>query len=324
MTSLLKSYEIPEVIKQLDPSIPVVSASQLNTRNRCAWSWHFRYVKGYVPIPTSDTSEVGLLTHRLLQVGYETKKENPNKPYSFFKQKVQEELLSYRDRFETYEQMSQLKRAGNIVLLYFDTMAPVHDQGHHVIGIEQHFVVQLSTPTGNPYFLQGYIDLLEAMSGAKYRVEDHKSTPDKKRFYTPDQVQFDSQLKSYCIALRHMGYNVQDVAIRNYNTYDYKAGIESREVKDLFARTTAHYSEKELETFEWEIGLLVDEMFYSNTPIRRTMSRDCASCWVKEACLMDMKGMDLTLLLKHKYTRKPTTETVVDLILGVDRSTKSE
>lgn len=324
MPSLLKDYEKPDILATLEEGVPVVSPSQLNVYNRCAWSWDLRYVKGYNPLPTNDASEVGLLVHYLLQVGYESKKENPNKPYSFHREKVQEALLGFKNEFTSYEQMTQLKRAGQIVLRYFETMAPIHDENHMVQNVEGHYVVRFTTPSGNPYYIQGYIDLLNAMKGGSYRVEDHKSSPQKQRFYTPEQVQFDSQLKTYCIMLREIGYKVNDAAIRNYNTYDYKNGIADRPVEDLFLRTTAHYSDKELDTFKTEIGYLVDAMFYSpGIPIRRSISRDCASCWVKEACLYDMKGMSLDLLLKHKFVRKPLTETTIELIIGVDRSIKT-
>lgn len=322
MPSLLKKHEIPEAIRNLDPNIPILSPSQANVYNRCAWSWHLRYVKGYFPLPTNDTSEVGLLVHFLLQVAYESKKDNPTRPYSFHKEKVQEALLSFKDSFTTYDQMVQLKRAGQIVKMYLDTLAPVHDQKQIVVGVEKHIFAPFTTPTGHTFYLQGYVDLLVAMSGGRYRVEDHKSTPDKKRFYTPDQVQFDDQLKSYCLILRALGFRVNDVAIRNYNTYDYKGGPETKSTEDLFRRTTAVYSDKELDSFQEELGLLADEMFFLERPIRRTISRDCARCWVKEACLYDMKGMNIGPLLRTKYTRRKQ-ETFVELVIGIDRRKES-
>lgn len=322
MPSLLEPYEVPDAIKALDPTIPLISPSQFAIYNRCAYSWHFRYVKGYNPIPTNDASEVGLLIHRLLQVGYDSKKTHPQASYEVHATAVQKALLGFKSQFKTYEQMSQLTKAGELVKKYFQTVASLHDKGHMVVGVEKHFVVMLFTPLGNPYYLQGYIDLLMAMRGGGFRIEDHKSTGDKRRFYTQDQAQMDSQLKSYAIALRELGFKVNDAAIRNYNTYEYK-DPEAQAITQYFDRVPVHYTDKELETFEKELGHLVDEMFYdSRNPFRRTLSKDCASCWIKEACLMDQRGMDLTLLLKNKYTRKPMTETVKELIIGVDKGIK--
>jgi hypothetical protein len=326
MPSLLKQYEPPEILAELQikyPGVPILSPSQINVYNRCAWSWELRYEKGWFPLPTNDTSEVGLLVHFLLQVGYESKRDNPTETYRFHKQKIQEALLSFKDEFTTYEQMEQLKRAGTVVKRYFDTLAAVHDQKHKVIGVEKHVWALFESPTGNQFLLQGYIDLLEFMAGGGYRIEDHKSTPDKRRFYTQDQVQFSDQLKSYCIILRKLGYPVHDVAIRNYNTYLYKDGLENRDVADLFARTTAHYTDKELDSFERELGLLVDEMLLFQGRRRRTISADCSRCWVKEACLFDMKGMMLGPLLHKKYKQR-RTETVVELIIGVDKRNQME
>jgi len=203
--------------------------------------------------------------------------------------------------------LDTLMRAHAITRRYILDYAPYEDAGLKFMEVQKYLEIPCRTKNGIDFILEGYIDLLvqEEKTGDLY-IWDHKVTGAGKgpgKFWNPIQVLMDSQTPTYQAGLRAMGIPVAGIVINQLNAYKYK---EEPPTEKIFMRHTTHRTQAELDNILRELSYAVDEMEHLRTTgvYRRSLSKDCDSCWYQEPCLLNMKGLSMEPLLEANYKKK--------------------
>jgi len=266
-----------------------ISYSQVSQWHRCKKSWEYAYKEGLRSKTSPDYLRLGSYVHLLLEIYYNHMR------YDFPPDQTRELLANFAMEKLTVDlpvdQLGVVSSALRLVLRYIDDVAPLFDAGARVLGVEYHFVKELTTPKGRKFFLQGYIDLILEIEGRIWII-DHKTTGNK--IWSITELQMDGQLTTYAAAIP----NVFGVGVNFFNTYDYKDWWATPYEK-LYKRLTTNRSKAEQEAVLHNFRLIVDEMI-DTVEYPLSLTKDCARCPFNELCLMTLKGFDETSLRLFK------------------------
>lgn len=278
-----------------DVEISTFSHSQLNAWTRCRFAWNLSYRGEWVKKgPKSAGLRKGSDAHTFLDAFYEATRKN--EPYDI-KQHLQELIVGVDD----YQALEYLENMCWLVGRYIEDIAS--KDNWEIVASELYFCEVFTTPKGRQYKLEGYIDLVVRING-KLWVIDHKTHGGTQYVWTPEQVQIDSQLATYVVAMRKMGYPVHGVLINQLNTYPYKKRAEVTPDK-LFTREPSYRTDVELDAMLDNLGRIVDDIFKNEGDIYRNFTRDCSKfCQFHEPCLLDMKGINISEFLPVAYEKK--------------------
>lgn len=279
--------------------ILTVSNSQIDVWDRCKFRWYLNYGLQLVPIRKPQTYfQVGTFSHSLLEVHFEARKNGIKDTYPLvveFANKVE---------FDTndLDQLTAFKRSLRIVERYIREYAPTHDN-FRVLATERHFVIEMITPKGRPYKIQGYFDMLIEMDG-KLWIVDHKTTSTGK-FWSVKKLLKDPQMTTYILGLREQGYDVFGCVINQLNTYDY-AKFENEPAEKLFRRERVYRTDAQIRNLARTIGEIVDEMYdaQESDSYRKSNRFDCDKCPYFTPCLYHDKGMDMAPELATSFRRR--------------------
>lgn len=279
-----------------------ISHSQLQTFDRCAFSWHITYEKELVPIDSKSYFDFGNVVHKLLQIYYDAHKNR------LAIDKCWDEVAEYAATQialagTNMDALSLYSRAIRLVRRYITEFAVHQDKGWTTLGVEYHFVIPLRTPGGIDYELEGYIDWIAEDPTGRIWIIDHKTVGNK--FWTENELMMDPQMPFYEIGLRGLGKNIFGIQVNMLNSYDYK-DFESVDREKLFRRLPSYRNPHELEKIVEEMGLAVDAMEATRlTNIRRrSLKRDCSQCQHQELCLIDLKGIPIDGVVEARYKDK--------------------
>ncbi len=193
----------------------------------------------------------------------------------------------------TGEQIQNVSVAVAQFKLYREMFSPVEDANLTTVELEYHFEVELETPQGRHFILEGYIDRISRDQRGLLWIEDYKWTG---RFWSNPEILMDPQLPTYSAALRALGFPVHGLMVTQVNTYPYK-DRSKKTIDELFKRDRFAVSEIQTDNVLREYGLLVDDIidsYYEGAePLRRSLRRDCKSCDFQEPCLMGLKGLNV-------------------------------
>ena len=275
-----------------------VSYSQLQKWDRCRFAWWLSYEGKWTPKQKHDGLAIGSLVHEFLEHHYEGVKDG-------YRGNPVDRHVSYaQERASTVdpELLTHYSTAVNLVRRYIAEYGPYEDSGYEVVGLEDHVVVELTTPKGRPYEYELYYDLLlRHESSGKIWLVDHKTH--KSRPFTDAEVMMHPQLPSYAMALREKGLDVFGIMINMLNTYPYK-NPKSATTDKLFTRIKSYRTPEELNAIIREIGYTVDDIIDNSNQPRRSLSRDCSWCEFRDPCLMNMKGASMLPILESSFEKK--------------------
>lgn len=257
------------------------SFSQINLWDRCSFAWSLSYQHGWTKSEKKRALEFGSFMHELLAIYYDDSKspvdiEDHIKSYFFEPDKVTANTLQVVDH-------------GSWLYDRYLEWAELADRDQYTLAVEYHFEMDMVTPKGIPFKLQGYIDhIFEEMK--KVWLRDHKtynSTP-----ITPIEAIMDPQMPVYAIAMREHGFTPFGIEFNQLNSYQYKKRDEVTPDK-LFRRERTYRTTEELDAVAVEVGRLVDDIYANHSNVRRSLKRDCRMCDYQEPCLMNLKGIPL-------------------------------
>lgn len=278
-----------------------ISHSQLQTWDRCKFSWHLNYEQGWTQKEKSNALTIGTLVHEFLEIYYaNVKLGTVAEAWPAIRTRVNSKM---QNPMQSLDDIQCVNTAARLVEKYVHDFAPFQDKGLKIHEVEYHFVIPLISPKGRDFELQGYVDLLLEMNG-KYWIWDHKTANGK--FWTPTECMMDSQMPTYAAALRTQGIDVFGIVINMLNTYQYKKWSEVTPEK-LFRREKTYRTPAELDNILVEIGRSYDEMKdfqESGMPARRSLKKDCSFCFFQDPCLMGIKGVDLNEYMSLNYRKK--------------------
>ena len=299
MSFILLPPKPPAVPELPESDELVISYSQISAWQKCMRAWKWNYLQEIVPIHTQDYLRLGTYVHKLLEIGY------LHLQFGFSTKETVEIVRDYASTrigaTLTTEDLGVLVKALRLVMAYFEKMQKVFDEHARIKQVEYHFKLQLHTPQGRIFFLQGYVDLVLEIEG-KIWIVDHKTTAGK--FWSPLQLQMDGQLSTYSASMA----NVFGVAVNFLNTYDYK-DFHAQPVTKLFKRVISYRTPKEKESILQNFGVIVDEILdrKERDAFPYSLTSNCPRCPYAELCLMEMKGFDddsIRLLTEESFTKK--------------------
>lgn len=263
-----------------------VSLNQLLIWDRCRLQWTFRYTHKLESTKKKPKMELGSMGHEMLFDWYSTGLDHS----ADFVNKWMSDMANLDG-----DQIQNVSVAAAMFKLYIHEFSPSADRGLRTDSLEEHFEVELKTPLGRNYVLEGYIDRTSVDEKGHLWVEDYKWTG---RFWSGNELLMDPQLSFYAGALRTLGRPVHGLMITQVNTYPYK-DRSKKKPEELFKRERIYRSPEELDAVMVEIGKAVDEMIDEQDKIRRSLRKDCArDCDFFEPCLFGLKGIDPLTFIK--------------------------
>jgi len=282
-----------------------ISHSQLGVWQDCQQKWHYSYVEKLIPIKQSPYLQRGQLVHELLAV-YDQVLQQGLRPGS---REALDHVLAFADS-DLHPGMNDTELENYVRALaacsrFIREFSPHADEGIKILAVEEYFEMELETPKGNRFIIEGYVDRIFSQYGNMW-VIDRKSTSTGKH-YTQEMILMDNQLSTYTAVLRAMGYPIFGVGIDSINTYPYK-DYAKEPVDKLFKRIIAPRADRELQFSLYTYGRAVDQMIEhlrsGDDPIRR-LTRDCTRCQYCDLCLYEMKGISTEMLRTAKFKEKP-------------------
>jgi RecB family exonuclease len=270
-------------------TLPKISLNQALTWDRCHFLWKLKYVDKYEKLRRGHKMELGNMGHAMLFDLYKTGQDHS----ADFANTWLEDIPSLDG-----EQIQNIATAVSMFKLYREMFSPQADKGLTTVELEFHFEVELVTPKGRHYILEGYIDRMSVDDRGLLWIEDYKWTT---KFWSSLELLMDPQLPLYAAALRALGRPVHGCMVTQVNTYPYKGDNRSKKtIDELFKRERFAVSTDQTDALLYEYGRQMDEIIdaqESGEPLRRSLRRDCGGgttypCEMQEPCLMGLKGLD--------------------------------
>jgi hypothetical protein len=269
-------------------TIPKYSYSQLMTWDRCHFSWFLNYHEGWSPLETKVYFQEGNMGHDLLMVYYKNIPIIEHKEaVRLVKTRVGQYLQEAGQESEKLEIVSTISR---VVKGYLEDFARIEDRKWQFLDAEKNFEIPLVTPKGRKYYLEGRIDILaRELSTGKIWIWDHKFIG-RGKWYTPGMLLMDSQMPTYVAALQSMGIPIFGVYMNQLNKHEYAKAVDNVPEK-LYKREPIFHTNAELISRLQETGNIVDEIEAAKETemYRRSINKDCDSCFWKDPCLMSLK-----------------------------------
>lgn len=282
-----------------------ISFNQALIWDRCHFLWKLKYKDKWEKINRGFRLELGNMGHAMLFDLYKTGQDHS-----------EEFATTWLQDMPTLDgqQIQNVATAVAQFKLYRGEFMPMADRNLTTIELEYHFEVELVTPRGRHYVLEGYIDRMSLDDRGYLWIEDYKWT---ERFWTPLQLLMDPQLPLYAAALRALGRPVHGCMVTQVNTYPYKGDRRSKKkIEELITREKFHVPEQQTDALLVEYGRIVDEMI--DTEIyRRSLRRDCSKCEMQEPCLMGLKGIEPIGFMAMSQGYRPKAPRPVDRQDGV-------
>lgn len=282
-----------------------MSYSQLQTWDRCKFSWDLGYRQGWSSKSSKRYFEFGGLAHDFLALYFEHKRDRKSDAefQVAYKNMIRAKYDANAENPETLAEVVQL------IDRYISDYSPFNDQHMIVRDVEYHFEIPLTTPVGRTYWLQGYIDLIVEIEG-KLWIGEHKTIGNAKG-WSPVEILMDAQTPTYAAALKEIGHDTFGIMYTFLNSYNYK-DMKNTPPDKLFKRDFSYRNDRELKSILFQAGSIVDEIcdyleappsLYSDGP-RKSMKKDCSFCQFQEPCLMDTKGLNMEAHLQINYKKK--------------------
>lgn len=268
--------------EDLDPHL-VFSPSQLDTWDSCMTKGMYVYRHGYRAEVTDKPARLGTVIHEMLDLYYQ------GWTTVQMMDKYEEDDITYDTRVLAY--------AASGLMFRYENYYREQERRVKVLATEQYLLVPYTTPAGRHVYLNGFVDLIVENNGLG--VFDHKSGG---RFWTADMVYFDRQLMIYAYMLHVLGYSPRFGVINNINTTHIQR-CANRPVEDLFSRVPAKFTERRIVGYIDQVGRAIDTILAAET-YPRHLSRSCASCQFKEACALELEGVDATAYLKTNFNSR--------------------
>lgn len=288
----------------IEGELPKISLNQLLVWDRCKFLWKFMYRQHWTKAIKGRRLALGTMGHEMLFDWYKTGLDHSVD--------FANKWLSDLDNMNA-DQIKNVSIATAMFKLYTSEFSPTEDRNLLTQSLEEHFEVELVTPKGRQFLLEGYIDRTSIDQRGHLWLEDYKWT---ERFWSTNQLLMDPQLSFYAGALRTLDRPVHGLMITQVNTYDYK-DRSKKKVEELIRRERLYRSPEELQAVMVEIGHKVDEMIDGQDQLTRSLRRDCDRCDFMEPCLFGLKGIDPESYipssgLYKKREKRPTEEKKLD------------
>lgn len=293
----------------MQPDTIRISLNQALTWDRCRFLWKLKYKDKWEKIWRGYRLEMGNMGHAMLFDWYKTGQDHSPEFANAW--------LTDLGNLDA-EQIENVATAVSMFKLYREMFSPEHDRDRHTLELEYHFEVELTTPQGRIFILEGYIDRLSQDHKGFVWIEDYKWT---QKFWSPTEVSMDPQLPLYAGALRALGIPVHGCMVTQVNTYPYKKDgrqkkLAAEGIESLIKREKFHVPEAQSNLLIETYGTMMDEIIDAED-YRRSQRRECKSCDMQEPCLMGLRGIDPVGFMMMSSGFQPKAPRPVDRQDGV-------
>lgn len=269
--------------------IPKFSYSQLQTWDRCHFSWYLNYHEKWATTETKSYFVEGNVGHDLLMIYYKNIGLTDHAScVRLVKQKVSQYHTAAGNEPEKLEIVTKIAR---VVKRYLEEFANYDTQKWDFLDAEKYFEIPLRTPKGRDYLLEGYIDILaREKSTGRIWLWDHKFVGRSSSFWSEAELTMDSQLPTYVGALHTMNVPIFGAMVNMLNKWKYAKPVDDVP-ENLFKRKPVMHSDKELLSRLQETGRMVDEILEccESGIFRKSLKKDCKDCFYVDPCLMTVK-----------------------------------
>lgn len=273
-----------------------VSYSQVQTFLRCRKKWHYNYIRGLIPVKENEAMQLGDYIHGKLDIYYQLRQQTEDALDLW--EMMQMNIVEDAELGKNPEFVARCIKMMKRYILHF---APVVDRGMEVIATEYGFQVELMTPKGRPFILEGYADLIYKRGDYIFE-RDHKTTGKPGNFRTKEMEIYDPQQTTYIAGLRAHGIDVTRGEVSTLITYDY-AKYQTEPLSKVMKLEPTFRGGPELDACLTWYGTVVDQM-YDEVEYLRSLEMGCRFCWYKNPCLYSLRGTDeepiIELAFKHK------------------------
>lgn len=291
-----------------------ISHSQSQTWLSCEKKWEYSYVDLLTPKAKKKTYELGTLFHELTAVYDQFLQQGVPAGDKFAWDRVAQYANEDWPTGKILDELELYHAALLATKRYIMEHSFIQDKYVTVLGVEDHFEIEQTTPKGRLFKIQGYIDRFHKEEG-KYWLLDRKTSRTGKH-YTDNQILMDPQLLLYAAIYREMGFDIFGVAIDSVSTYPYK-NYMGENISKLMKRIRSYRSDHEMKFVFKHYGEIVDQILDKRDaggPFVRNLSRECSYCQYQELCLYTMKGIDTDFLVEAAFEKKQAVDKRVEIV----------
>lgn len=237
----------------------------------------------------------GLIVHKFLELWHGEGK-HPNQAF----QEVRELFPTYEAQIITPVALVYMLRYVNV---YKDD--PVRFQ---VIATEKRYTIPYTTPHGHQVWLDGIIDMIvEDIVDGVVDVWDNKT--DSKNLWSPDVVMLDRQLNSYTVILHLLALNPQRLTVNQIKTkFTKPESVHKAAKEDLFGRHSVTVTPASINSWMIAIGKRIDQILEAEY-IHKNLGAHCIYCPFRQACQMELKGVDPEPYLRNNFGSRSEAQT---------------
>ena len=272
-----------------DDLIPKFSYSQLQTWDRCHFSWYLNYHEKWATTETKSYFVEGNVGHDLLMIYY---KNIGLTDHASCVRLVKQKVMQYHNAAANdQEKLEIVTKIARVTKRYLEEFAINDPLKWEFLDAEKHFEIPLRTPKGREYLLEGYIDILaREKNTGRIWLWDHKFVGRSSSFWSEAELTMDSQLPTYVGALQSMNVPIFGAMVNMLNKWKYAKPVDDVP-ENLFKRKPVLHSDKELASRLIETGKIVDEILDAcdTGNFRKSLKKDCNDCFYADPCLMSVK-----------------------------------
>ena len=275
--------------KNLPENAFLVSRSRLGTWHSCQFKHEMTYNSGLPRQARQDDDKrmyamnFGTAIHRHLEEFYKLWIDSPvgyATPDQLFE--ISGKIL--QDAKTPWEK-ERAMRAGSLLVRYADWAAVQDDFIPLATEIEIFAPTGMTTPKGEPIFLQAIVDLFLELDGV-LGFMDHKSG---QKFWTQGMIFFDAQIATYFLIFWLNNFDVQFAMVNNINTYPYK-DITKPDSEKLFSRVDVDARKFHMEEYFRNVKRTINQLLHLKNPVQNT-DKHCEWCRFKDVCEAKFKGI---------------------------------
>lgn len=274
----------------------IISNSEVDTALRCQKLHYYQYALGLYPRKLSHANHIGLLGHHVLETYYRAMKDGASRDDAF--------QLGWKD----------IERALDEPLIENDVVSIVSTrfmQYHKHYAHDTFEIVDVegvyTYPVNDKVTFGLTLDLLVKYNSGpwagQYVVIDHKY---KYNFLSPDELSMHAQTYKYIWTLQQKGYHVKRAMI---NQIRYRMDVKDPD--KIFKRAyLVPKGQAHLDNIMAEHMKVAEEIhsnktqpvsWYGDVAKRRLYSRDCAGCYFRLPCHLELIGKDNSSVLADMY-----------------------
>lgn len=275
------------------------SHSRLSTYDSCWRKAGYIYHEGFRRNYDSPALTFGRILHRILELHYKGIC-SPMEAYPLYLNKEFPTFVEQKDIFAAVA-------LGTRYVSYYK-----NKDNFRILGVEKDLIVPYSTPNGVTVYLHVILDLIAEHQG-QLAVIDHKSSA--RNVWSNDMILFDPQIALYMCALMLMDYEPNIGVINQISTASKDTTkIANAPGDKLFSRFTVQPSPRILEGWLREFGQKIDRILEAEI-FPRTLTNNCRNCPYREACSMELQGIDSKPYLETNFPKTPHTTYEIDVEL---------